>query len=190
MSIEPTDNGRRRLMLVAACFIVPLLLAALLYYGGILRPSSSTNNGALLQPIVNLADRLPESPLHEAAAGRWVLLYANAGDCGEACRDALYRLRQSRLMLGNDMDRVVRVFLHGDSVPDRVFLEGQHSGLVSMTDRALAEVLENKRPTELQDGGCYLIDPLGNLVMYFAPDLDPGDMNDDIEHLLKLSRIG
>jgi hypothetical protein len=35
-----------------------------------------------------------------------------------------------------------------------------------------------------------LIDPLGNLVMYFQPDLDPSQMVDDIKRLLKLSRIG
>jgi hypothetical protein len=39
-------------------------------------------------------------------------------------------------------------------------------------------------------GGVYLIDPLGNLVMYFPPDLDPKDAVRDIKHLLKLSNIG
>ena len=40
------------------------------------------------------------------------------------------------------------------------------------------------------DGGYYLVDPHGNLVMYFGPDIDPRDMVDDIKRLLKLSRIG
>jgi hypothetical protein len=43
---------------------------------------------------------------------------------------------------------------------------------------------------DLPAGGYYLVDPLGNLVMYFRPDLDPSDMVDDIKHLLRLSRIG
>ena len=43
---------------------------------------------------------------------------------------------------------------------------------------------------QLQAGGCYLIDPLGNLVMYFLPGLNPKDMVADIKHLLKLSHIG
>jgi hypothetical protein len=34
------------------------------------------------------------------------------------------------------------------------------------------------------------VDPLGNLVMYFPPDLDLRDMVEDIQHLLDLSRIG
>mgnify|MGYP003626061973 FL=1 len=34
------------------------------------------------------------------------------------------------------------------------------------------------------------MDPLGNLVMYFEPGLDPGKMVEDIKRLLKLSSIG
>ena len=48
----------------------------------------------------------------------------------------------------------------------------------------------NNKPTELPAGGYYLIDPLGNLVMYFRPDMNPSDMVDDIKRLLRLSRIG
>ena len=42
----------------------------------------------------------------------------------------------------------------------------------------------------LDTGGYYLVDPLGNLVMYFQPDIDPQAMVEDIKHLLELSRIG
>ena len=54
----------------------------------------------------------------------------------------------------------------------------------------LSGLLTTKRPAELPDGGYYLVDPLGNLVMYFRPDMDPSEMVDDIKRLLKLSRIG
>ena len=93
-------------------------------------------------------------------------------------------------MLGKDMNRVVRVFLHSESAPDTVFIEEQHTGLITTTDKGLGELLERKRPSEIPAGGCYLIDPLGNLVMYFSPELDPKDMVGDIDHLLRLSRIG
>ena len=55
---------------------------------------------------------------------------------------------------------------------------------------ALRAVLDDKKPASLQAGGFYLIDPHGNLVMYFSPDVAPRDMVDDIKRLLKLSRIG
>jgi hypothetical protein len=102
----------------------------------------------------------------------------------------LYTLRQSRLMLGNDMRRLVRVFLRGELAPDRVFIEGRHPGLQVIVDPGFGDLLAARRPQRLPAGGFFLVDPLGNLVMYFPPDIDPGDMVDDIQHLLDLSRIG
>ena len=107
------------------------------------------------------------------APNHWLLLYANLAQCDDACRNALVRLRQSRLMLGKDMPRVVRVFLHRDSAPDTVSLVQQHAGLITISDKDLGALLEEKRPAELQAGGCCLINPLGNLVMYFPPGLNP-----------------
>jgi len=63
-------------------------------------------------------------------------------------------------------------------------------GLIALENGGLSAILTNKKPEGLAGGGYYLIDPLGNLVMYFAPDIVPGDMVDDIKRLLKLSRIG
>jgi hypothetical protein len=154
------------------------------------QPGGSTNYGTILQPIVNVADLLPTSPVVPLADSQWLMLYTHSAPCEKDCRQALYRLRQSRLMLANDMNRVTRVFLRGESAPDKVFLEEQHAGLVTITDKDLENLLGSKRPTEQMPGGIYLVDPLGNLVMYFSPDLPPAEMVEDIKHLLDLSRIG
>lgn len=177
--------------LLAFLFAGPLIAAFWLYYGAeSLQPSGRTNHGLLLEPIVNLEEVATNPGRAGWVRDRWVLLYAHDGECGSTCRDALHTLRQSRLMLGQDMDRLARVFLHGQAPPDRVFLEEQHPGLITLVDRALQRELEAIRPSGRAAGGYYLVDPLGNLVMYFPPDIVPGDMVDDIEHLLELSRIG
>jgi hypothetical protein len=93
-------------------------------------------------------------------------------------------------MLGKEMDRLVRVFLHGDTPPDTVLLADEHQGLVTLQDSALRVLLDNNKPPAQDAGGYYLVDPLGNLVMYFPPDIDPQAMVEDIQHLLELSRIG
>lgn len=186
----PKTSGRPQLLLIAAVFLGPLVVAAWMYYGGQLRPEGRSNAGALLEPIVNLAEAVPASRLATSAPEQWILLYANAYECATDCELALYRLRQSRLMLGKDMGRVARVFLHGDTPPDRVLLGKQHEGLITLSEQGLLRFLERKRPASLPNGGLYLVDPLGNLVMYFPPDLDPKKMVGDIKHLLKVSRIG
>jgi len=191
MATEKRGKGRVQLLLIAAIFLGPLAIAAYLYFvGQDLTPAGRTNNGALLQPITNLRDGVPGSPLYAHNDGFWVLLYANDGLCDDACAHSLYTLRQSRLMLGKEMDRLVRVFLHGDTAPDTVLLADEHGGLVALNDSALKELLDSKKPADLEAGGYYLIDPLGNLVMYFRPDIDPSAMVEDIKHLLELSRIG
>ena len=191
MTENKQGKGRVQLLLIAAVFLGPLALAAWLYFSGQhLAPEGRTNSGELLQPIVNVKESVPGSPLLDSGDGRWVLLYANAGTCDEACRYSLYTLRQARLMLGSDRDRLVRVFLHGDTAPDTVVLAGEHEGLITLQDSKLGELLKNKKPADLADGGYYLVDPLGNLVMYFDPGVDPQAMVEDIEPLLELSRIG
>ncbi len=184
-------KGRLQLALISLVFFGPLILAAWLYFSGSgLTPEGRTNHGALLEPIINIEESLPGSSIVERGDGRWLLVYVNEAACGEECEFALYTLRQSRLMLGKEMDRLERVFLHGDTAPDTVFLDDQHAGLISIRDGGLSGLLQNKKPAELAAGGYYLIDPLGNLVMYFHPGIDPSEMVEDIKRLLKHSRIG
>jgi hypothetical protein len=182
-------RGLMPFLLIVAVFVLPLLLASWMYYGSLV-PEGRTNHGVLLEPIANVRERLPNSEAAELSEEHWLLVYAHEGECAQMCREALFRLRQSRLMLGPDMDRVQRVFLHGDEAPDRVFLEEEHAGLAAFHDPGLARLLASRRPEQLASGGLFLIDPLGNLVMYFSPDIAPGDMVEDLEHLLEVSQIG
>lgn len=188
---QPAGKARVQLALIALVFFGPLIAAAWLYYGGYFAGRAGrTNHGTLLEPYVNLEEALPGSALHAIHRGQWLLVYANADVCEAACRRALYTARQSRTMLGREMDRITRVFLHGPVAPDTVFLAEEHAGLATLDDPSLAGLLDKKRPAGLTAGGYFLVDPLGNLVMYFRPDIDPSDMVDDIRHLLRLSRIG
>lgn len=183
-------RSRLQLILIALLFGGPLLLAAVLYQTGAWQPAGRTNNGAMLEPIVSLNEVLSEIELTDLTADGWLLVYPNDGQCAENCAQALVRLRQTRLMLGNEMTRIRRIFLHGEMLPDRVHLDAEHAGLKTLQETSLMKLLAENRPANLATGGMYLVDPLGNLVMYFSPDIEPGDMVDDIKHLLELSRIG
>jgi len=187
----PRRGGRTQLILVALIFVVPFIGAIWMYYSdNAPRPEGRSNQGALLAPVISLRDELGESPLLDAAEDRWAMVYNQTGPCDESCEAALYRMRQTRLMLGNDMSRVLRVLLHGTVAPDTLFLEEEQAGLVTLQDQTASQALIDARPRDLSAGGLYLIDPLGNLIMYFPDDISPRQLVDDIEHLLELSRIG
>ena len=191
MTRKKDSAGRLQLALLALVFFGPLLLAAGMYFtGASFQPAGRTNNGDLLQPVIPIADELPDSSLLDNIGGRWLLLYSNDGACEDACNRALYILRQSRLALGNDRDRLGRVLLRVESAPDTVNPGENYAGTIILTDDALSEWLQDKKPAAAASGGYFLIDPLGNLVMYFSPKIDPSAMVEDIEHLLELSRIG
>jgi hypothetical protein len=190
MTEKRTTWARMQMLLIASVFFGPLAVATYMYYSGSFQPAGRTNRGALLQPTVSVAEALPESEAVIQGHGFWLLIYSNQQECDAQCKNALYTIRQSRKMLGKETDRLVRVFLHGESSPDKVFLEAEHAGLISLKDSGLSALLHNKKPATLPAGGYFLMDPLGNLVMYFEPDIDPGEMIGDIKHLLKLSRIG
>jgi len=182
--------ARVQMLLIAVVFFGPLAVATWMYYGGHFQPTGRTNQGALIEPIVNVAEQFPGSDVAVRGDGYWILIYADDSACAERCRDALYTLRQSQKMLGKEMSRLLRVFLHGESSPDKVMLADEHAGLVALRDDRLLALLQNKKPAALSAGGYFLMDPLGNLVMYFESGINPRDMVADIKHLLKLSRIG
>ena len=190
MTQDKKTSARLQLVLIAVVFFGPLAIAAIMYYGGYFQPGNRSNHGTLLNPIINVVEQLPGLSLSERIDGSWVIVYVNGGECADACRNGLYTIRQSRLMLGKEMDRVLRLFLHGESSPDTVFLADEHAGLIALRDSSFSELLENKKPATLAAGGYFLVDPLGNLVMYFEPGINPGDMVNDIKRLLRLSRIG
>ena len=191
MQQEVNKRGRLQFLIIVLVFLGPMVVAAWMYTTGRLQPESSTNHGNLIDPVVQLNEALPgSSPLFSATEAPWTLLYMNEGSCDEPCHDALYRLRQIRLMLGKDVGRVDRVFLHGDLPPSDLDFQEQQRGLATIADQDFGRLLDKSRPKDLPAGGIYLIDPLHNLIMYFSPDLVPRDMADDLKHLLRLSRIG
>jgi len=191
------SRNLRTLALLAALFLLPLLLAFFTYYGSSWRPARHVNHGTLLQP----ARPLPQAPLALLGNGdqrlpqrlfmhRWSLVYIGDGACDADCRQALYVMRQTRLSLNNDMDRVMRVFLATGECCARDFLAREQPGLVVVdaTDAAAAAVLR-----EFPLGRAhtlFVVDPLGNLLMSYDARQNPHGLLEDLKNLLRLSQIG
>lgn len=176
-------RGLRTLLGLAALFFVPLFLAFALYYGGGWRPAQSTNHGVLLARPVKITASWP--------AEKWTLVQVGAGQCAEACREALHVTRQTWLSLAKELDRVQRVFVAPAGCCEPRYFEQQHPSLVhidaaSPAGRGLLAAL----PPGTPDRTIYLIDPLGNLIMTFDSRDNPKGLLADLKKLLKLSHIG
>ena len=195
-------RGQRTLLLIAALFFVPLIVAFLLYYGtNGFGPSGRTNKGDLLdpaRPLPQLALPLADggTTVPEFLQGKWTWAYVGDGRCDERCRQALYLTRQSRVALNKDMDRVQRVFLATSDCCDRPYLRAEHPDLqvVDAGDRRADALLASFPVYDgvalASAGRIYLIDPLGNLLMSYAPQAPDKALLQDLKKLLRLSHIG
>jgi hypothetical protein len=205
-SRTPAEDRRQRRLLVGlgALFFAPLAASFYLYYGPIgWRPGRHVNHGDLIDP----ARPLPEVALPVATPGapqtaradflknKWTMLYVGAGSCEAQCRLELYNTRQVRFALNRDMDRVQRVFIADGDCCDFAFLQAQHPDLLTVRATADAAPLLASLPEfggirPAASGRIYLIDPLGNLMMSYAPDARPKGLLEDLKRLLGLSHVG
>jgi hypothetical protein len=126
---------------------------------------------------------------------RWTLLYWGPGSCPARCRTNLYNTRQVRIALDRDRDRVQRVFIAEGECCDMEYLRVEHPDLITVRATSAAAPLLALLPGV--DGSSaataervYLIDPLGNLMMSYAPDAKPKGMLEDMKRLLGLSHVG
>jgi cytochrome oxidase Cu insertion factor (SCO1/SenC/PrrC family) len=199
---EQTSQGlrsRQQIWILIGAFVAPLAIAFLLYYGIGIRPQGSTNKGDLITPAVPLPEvELPgatDQPLAaDALRGKWSMVFIGDGVCDARCREALTLMRQTRLALGDKMDRVQRVFLITGNCCDQAYLDAEQSGLLlGRIDNSAGKTLLETFPDTAQAGSLgriYLVDPLGNLMMKYEADAPQKGLLEDLRKLLKLSHIG
>jgi hypothetical protein len=199
------DRRQRRILIgVALMFFAPLALSFYLYYGKFWHPGGRVNAGELIdpvRPVPALSLPLASPPLGTGAAqtdpqflkGKWTFLYAQTGRCDDECRRHLYDTRQVRLALDREMNRVQRVFIGDGDCCDLKELLASHPDLIAIraspADEPLLALLP-ERSGALNSHRVYLIDPLGNLMMFYATDARPKGMLEDMKRLLRLSSIG
>ena len=201
------DRRQRRILIgVALMFFAPLALSFYLYYGKSWHPGGRVNAGELIdpaRPLPALALPLAVPPAPPAAGGaqtnpqflkgKWTFLYVQHGRCDDECRRHLYDTRQVRLALDREMNRVQRVFIGDGDCCDLKELLAAHPDLIAVRQSAADDsllALLPERSGALNSHRIYLIDPLGNLMMFYAADARPKGMLEDMKRLLRLSSIG
>lgn len=193
---------RRILLILVLVFFGPLAVAWILYVGPEQwHPSARTHAGDLIDPphplpqvVLTTVEGAQTEP--DLLLGKWTLIYVGPGDCDSRCEQALVDIRQIRLALAKDMNRVQRLFLFSETCCDRTFVETEHPGLIVAWADELdgEELLDNfpvyQRVPVRSAGRIYLVDPLGNLMMSYGPEVPAESILKDMKRLLRLSQIG
>jgi len=197
-------NSRQALVLLGLLFMTPAFVAWVMHHSSEegWRPEGTTNRGMLVHPAMPLT--LPADMLvagvsaNDYLQGMWTLLYIGDTDCDDVCNNNLYKMRQINIAQNENMKRVQRLYLaRGEGLSGALgeLLQKEYPKMaVTLLSATQAEQIA---PDFLIDGvsmegaeRVYIVDPLGNLMMYYPADADPGGMLKDLKKLLKFSKIG
>jgi len=197
-------SSRQALVLLGLLFMTPAFVAWVMHNSSEegWRPEGTTNRGLLVHPARPLtfpADlKVAGAPANDYLQGLWTLLYIGDGDCDEVCNNNLYKMRQVNIAQNENMKRVQRLYLvRGDELPAALgnLLEKEYSKMATalFSDAQAQQMAADFLIEDVSMEGAervYIIDPLGNLMMYYQADADPGGMLKDLKKLLKYSKIG
>lgn len=184
--IKSEKTGQFTLYVLLMVTVIPLVFAIVMYFGNWLVPSSSTNNGQLLLPPSNIESLSLEDKqgLLWPAVGQsltWLMLYYESQPCQDTCVEQMQLMRQVHIALGKESGRIQRVLVLPD-LSENMQLEQQYPHL---------QLLQSYNPDQFAMGkGLYIVDPNGNIMMYY-PANDIGQaVRKDLKKLLRNSTIG
>lgn len=203
MSSVQMVSGRSRrwvVLALALSFVVPFALGHLAYERGWFK-GGATNKGELLAPPLALADLdLREAGGEPAVTdGKWWIVYAVPEVCDAACQQSWSALPSMQAGLGRERGRVGVLLISGDRsapVPEALrrlsVVRAVHGDI-----GRLARYLGDAGVASPVIGRWYLMDPMGWIMLHYLPPpaseaaiLKAQDVLDDLQKLLKVSRIG
>lgn len=191
---QRTRHGRWKMIVLMLICASPVVASYFTYY--VLRPEGRSVYGELIQPQKDMPDlsvkNLQGEPVPLASLkGQWLLVNVASGQCEERCQKNLYFQRQLREVLGREKDRVDRVWLVSDdaTVPERLLPALKTAYVLRMDAASLKSWIQPADGHAWQDH-LYVVDPMGNFMMRFPPNMDVPSASKakrDLERLLKAS---
>lgn len=189
-------TGRLQLLGVLLACSLPVLVASFVFY--VVRPQGEASFGELINPARPMPEvqalRLDGTPTPlQQLKKQWLLVRVDGSACPQDCQRQLSVLRQFRLMLGKDMDRVDWVWLVNDPAPldSKLAANLAHDAatVLRIDPQAVFTWLPVPDGKAMQDF-FYVVDPMGNVMMRFPSRMDSAaaaKAKRDMEHVLKAS---
>ena len=191
-------SPRVALIVIAALFVLPLAAAWLMYSGVVdFDPGDTRNLGELVEPPrpVALDELVPADPARAPATElprHWTMVHALPADCGPDCESVIMALRQVHLAAGRNRSRLRILLLNGPgSAPDTDRIEAIYPAflLASDPEGRMLETLAAIAGDADAAGHTYLLDPLGNIMMFYRAGYDPNALKKDLKRLLTWSKL-
>lgn len=216
--MSPETKNKLKLTFLLLITALPVSLATMSFKSAIENGdiSATSNKGQLINPPADIsaldmrdsegnpAFRSFEEELaaldetEEYEIKPWLLVYVTADQCDAACEERVYFLQQLHIALGKNIQRVRRYYLSAASEPINsetalLFRENFPSMGIAYSNATTIENNMRDVGAQLSLGDqdyVILIDPVGNVMMYYTEDKSAEDIMADLETLLKYSSLG
>jgi hypothetical protein len=192
-----TPNNKKKTYLVFFLLILftamPMVLGGFLFHYPNLFKFKTLNHGILINSPI------PVQKLKFVTADKkkWQLIYIPTGCCDSQCEKKLYVLHQMQKALSMDGERLSLVFTSGQTC-QQDFLN-KLSQQYNFQNYVLSNQDYKKLSTDFSHHGqkdfvitnkIYLVDPRGNLFMYYTKNAAVMGILKDLKILLQTSKMG
>ena len=186
-----TRRGRIAMLLVTLVCAAPVIASYFAFY--FVRPDTRRNYGELvaqsaIPPSLMVRTQSGTQQAFSSLKDQWLLVSVADAACDAACEKHLYLQRQLRESLGREKARIDWVWLVTDDAPiaAKLLPALQDARVLRVDPGALARWLKPADGNPLA-AHLYVVDPMGNWMLRFPADLDPGKAKKDLERLLRAS---
>ena len=198
IDIKQRNKSRFMLIAIAVLFLIPII--GPFFW----TPKSFVNHGDLIEPQARPLDSIKLLNHENDPAGvknfqgKWTMMIVDHASCDERCQTNLYNIRQVRLTQGRRMKRVqlAWIVLSGDNEDINAQIQQDYP----MIERynipqdqydAVNELFKTQFGLPKDNTQrVYFVDPFGNLVMSFAAEQNPKEIQKDLGRLLRVSKAG
>ena len=115
MLLSQKNKGKLTLIGISLLFFIPIITSwYLVFYTDFMQGSKGVEHGKLISPVISIGTIKAKdiSTMNGVVIDKkWVLVFVQNNVCTELCKDRLYQLRQIRLALGEDRDKVDRLII-------------------------------------------------------------------------------
>jgi len=206
MSEQQPGKTRSRvtLFILIGVFVAPILGAYIAHKYKSLQPVESKSFGEIVtpaQPLTEFSLKTMDGEVFnlESIRRKWSYVYITESECGDTCQLNLLKMRNARLGQGAEARRV-RYYLVLAKRPEQqtvidalmkvhpklTILHGSQSDL----DAFITSFKYTDSTNIFAAQRVYMVDPIGNYMMYYNDGFESIGIMEDLKHLLKWSQIG
>ncbi len=198
MTEQKSSHLKHRLKFIGLIlvFLSPFIAGWMAMYVFKLHPDSN-QYGQLVQParplIIPAVEDMQGKPLDDEFWKKWTFVVIANDGCQQDCQQNMYYLRQMRIALGRDIDRVQNVLMVKDQLSSTMADQLAEYPALTVIEHTPAALLQLFELPDIQTGSApvlYLIDPAANLMMTYPAQNQPKSVLTDLQRLLKNSQIG